>query len=73
MTISESVEYKSFDTWQEAQQYLLDNMKKSCINCKYGNNGKVDDMRFVFCTDGLCMIRLDLFYYCNHWKGVDIE
>lgn len=69
MTKEESVTHKKFDTWKEAQQYLLDNMEKSCINCKYGNQGKVQDMRFVFCTDSVGMVHLDLFYYCNHWKG----
>lgn len=73
MSKEESVTHKKFDTWKEAQQYLLDNMEKSCINCKYGNKGKVDNSKFVFCLKTIIMVHLNRFWWCSEWEGVENE
>ena len=63
-----------FENWKEAYQYILDNTDKSCLNCRFGTNGKKDIENdtcspFVFCTKTIQMANLNFGVVCpNDWE-----
>lgn len=63
-----------FDSWEEHNQYLLDNFPKSCINCKFGSKGEVRDSPYVFCTEpknGMLMANLIFGKFCDDWESCE--
>lgn len=64
-------ESMSFKDWNEASEYILSNIEKSCLNCKYGTKGEKTDSPFVFCIEpehGMTMANLNFGIVCQDWK-----
>ena len=67
-------EKMSFNNWEEASNYILENFDKSCLNCTYGTKGDITTSEFVFCTEpinGMLMANLYFGIVCQDWKGCE--
>lgn len=68
-----------FKTWKDYYSFLRDYGVFTCLNCHFGakevygddEEHKNSDYAYVFCTNQISMVRLDMMTVCGKWTHKD--
>lgn len=69
---------KQCKDWKEAYEFILDNMGRCCLNCKYGTDGRKDIRedkcyQHIFCVKSIVMVNLLMGQGCKDWEDGQYE